>query len=151
LFFSVTFFAPLLVFTTWLANDNDVGVAVTGRIPDPVSVVICGLLLALSVTIKLPVRVPNALGVNVTLIEQDAPAASTPGDMGQLLVEAKSPEAAIPLMVRAAVEVFFNVIERAGLVVLITCAPKPRLVGLTLCAGLSGTSRIEKLKMTQRR
>jgi hypothetical protein len=51
---------------------------------------------ALSVTVNVPVRVPEVVGVNVTLIVQlEFPASELP----QLLVCAKSPEALILLIV----------------------------------------------------
>ena len=57
-------------------------------VPVPIKLAVCGLLLALSVTVKVPLRVPVAVGVNVTLIVQLAPAATL---VPQLLVCAKSP------------------------------------------------------------
>ena len=55
----------------------------------PESAINCGLcgLVALSVTIRVPVRVPSPLGANVTLIVQVAPADTLPP---QLSVSAKS-------------------------------------------------------------
>lgn len=53
---------------------------------------VCGLFAALSVTVSVPVLVPGADGVNVTLIAQLVPAAT---DVPQLFVCAKSPDAAI--------------------------------------------------------
>jgi len=49
----------------------------------PVSETVCGLVAALSETVKVPWRLPAAVGVKVMLIEQFAPAASEPA---QLLV-----------------------------------------------------------------
>jgi hypothetical protein len=54
----------------------------------PVTLAVCGVLLALSVTVKVALRVPTAVGVNVTSIEQLAPAARL---APQLFVCAKSP------------------------------------------------------------
>ena len=56
--------------------------------PAPVSETVCGLLLALSVIDSVPLRLPVALGVKVTLMVQLAPGAS---ELGQVLVWAKSP------------------------------------------------------------
>jgi hypothetical protein len=87
----------------------------------------------LSVTVSVPARAPKTVGVKVTLIMQFAPAASVAGLIGQavapVLVAAKSPEAAIVLIVRAAVPVFVNVTVCAVLVVLSTWLPKDRVVG----------------------
>src|SRR6266487_5804815 len=57
-------------------------------VPVPDRLAVCGLLVALSVTVKAPLRVPVAVAVKVTLIVQFAPA---PTDVPQLLVWAKSP------------------------------------------------------------
>jgi hypothetical protein len=46
--------------------------------PVPLSAMACGLLGALSETLMLPVRVPPAVGLNVTLIVQFAPALTLP-------------------------------------------------------------------------
>jgi hypothetical protein len=56
--------------------------------PFPVRLSVCGLFAALSLTVKVPLRVPDAVGVKVTWIAQLEPAS-----MGaeQLLVWAKSP------------------------------------------------------------
>jgi hypothetical protein len=44
-------------------------------LPVPLKVTVCGLLLALSVIVNVPLTVPVAEGVNVTLIVQPPPAA----------------------------------------------------------------------------
>src|ERR1700730_16907063 len=79
-------------------------------VPVPVSPTICGLPAALSVMVKVPVRVPVAVGVNVTLIMQFALAASVAGLIGQavapVLVSAKSPDAAMEMIVKAPFPVF---------------------------------------------
>ena len=54
----------------------------------PVRLAVWGLLVALSVTVKVPLRVPVAVGEKVTLMMQLAPAATL---APQLLVCAKSP------------------------------------------------------------
>src|SRR5947209_2359186 len=82
-------------------------------VPFPLSVMICGLPPALSVTDSVPVRAPEAVGVKVTLMVKFAPAAKVAGSVGQalapVLVAAKSPEAATELIVIAAVRVFVSV------------------------------------------
>ena len=80
----------------------------------PVSDTLCGLPDPLSVTVTEPCRVPTAVGVKVTLIEQLAPGASV---VPQVFVSAKSPEAVIPEIVSCAVPVFVSVVLWAGLVV----------------------------------
>ena len=59
-----------------------------GAIPVPVRLAVCGLFVALSVTVRVPVRVPPAVGVNVTLMVQVSPAATL---APQLFVCPKSP------------------------------------------------------------
>jgi len=49
---------------------------VAGNTPLPVNGTVCGLVLASSVIVRVPVRAPVVVGVNVTLILQLAPAAS---------------------------------------------------------------------------
>ncbi len=69
--------------------------------PVPDRLAACGLVFALSLTVRVPARVPSAVGVNVTEIVQLDPAANVFGDKGQFEVCAKSPEAEIPEIVNA--------------------------------------------------
>jgi hypothetical protein len=78
---------------------------------------VCGLPPALSVTVTVPARAPTAVGVKVTLIVQFPAAASVAGLTGQLFVCAKSPEAAMVLIVKGAFPVFVSVKGMAALVV----------------------------------
>jgi hypothetical protein len=74
--------------------------------PVPLKVAECGDPEALSVTVKFPVRAPAAVGVKVTAIAQFAPAATADP---QVFVAAKSPVAAIWVIVSAAVPLFDSV------------------------------------------
>src|SRR6266513_3634560 len=85
-------------------------------VPVPVRLTVCGLPQALSVMVKFPVRAPAAVGVNVTLIVQvfdPAVAGKVAGLIGHavapVLVSAKSPDAAMELIVSAAFTVFVSV------------------------------------------
>src|SRR5436309_543626 len=89
---------------------------VGAAVPAPESVTLCGLPAALSVMVTAPVRGPVAVGVNVRVMAQFAPAAR---DAPQVLVCAKSPVAAMPVMVRAALTVFASATLFGALVVLI--------------------------------
>ena len=84
----------------------------------PLRATLCGLPAALSVTVSEALRAPNAPGVKVTLMVQDALAFS---EAGQVLVCAKSlalvPLIAMLLMLRASVPEFVSVIVLAALVV----------------------------------
>src|SRR5947209_18957050 len=89
--------------------------------------------------VTLALRVPVAVGVKVTLMVQEALAASVLELLGQVLVWAKSP-ALVPvrpmlLMVRAALPLLVSVTAWAVLVVLTCWLPKLRLVGLRLTPG----------------
>src|SRR5271157_986567 len=64
---------------------------VNGLPPVPASETACGLPVAVSVTVRLPVRDPPWIGVKMTLSVQEAPGLSTFGSVPQLLVCAKSP------------------------------------------------------------
>ena len=88
-FVSVTAWAALVVLTTWFPNESEAGERLTGElVPVPVTLAVCGLSLALSVTVRVALRVPVAVGLNVRLIVQLDPAATLEP---QLLVCAKSP------------------------------------------------------------
>src|SRR5947208_1915195 len=106
----LTAIRALVVASSWLPKSRLVGANPTaGAVPFPLSATVCGLPLALSVTNSVPVRILEAVGVKVTLIEQFAPAANVAPVVGQalapLLVGAKSPEAAKEVIVKAAVAV----------------------------------------------
>jgi hypothetical protein len=77
---SVTVFALLTVPTNWLENVRLVADKLTaGAVtPVPVRPMLCGLPDALSAIATVPVRVPLAVGLNVTLIVQFPPAATEP-------------------------------------------------------------------------
>src|SRR5207249_4957734 len=77
-FVSVTVCAALVVPTVWLAKGSEAGeslAVVVDAGPLPVTPTVCGLPEALSVALKLPVRVPDAVGENVTLMAQFPPTA----------------------------------------------------------------------------
>ena len=76
--------------------------------PVPVRLTVWALVLALSVMDSSPVRVPAAVGVKVTEIVHCPPTAS---EEPQLLVWEKSPLAAMPLMLTAAVPVLDKVTD----------------------------------------
>src|SRR5439155_5880093 len=82
-------------------------------VPVPESDTLCGLPEALSVMVSVPVRDPMAEGINVTLIEQLAPAATL---VPQPFVWAKSPLTAMLEMLSAMLPVFVRVIEAAVVV-----------------------------------
>jgi len=110
LFVRVMDCAALVEFTVWLANVRLVGDKLTPGedVPVPVRFTVWGLPLALSVTVIVPVCVPVAVGVNLTLIEQFAPAAS---EAPQVVVSEYCELATMLLIVREAVPEFVSVMD----------------------------------------
>jgi len=90
-----------------------------GAVPVPLKLTVCGLPLALSVSVRLPERLPVAVGVNITLITQLPPAATIVLvlQLVPLADTAKSPIAAMPVKVRDAVPLLVTVTALAALVV----------------------------------
>src|ERR1041385_7636520 len=87
LFVRVTACGALDVFSTWKGYGTDVGDTVTVEVPVPVRGTVCGLDPALSAIETVPVRVPVAVGVNVTEIVQ---LFFGPRELPQVFVWAKS-------------------------------------------------------------
>ena len=88
-----------------VADDED-DAAIEKSCPTPVSDAVCGLLLALSVTVRIPFRVPLVVGSKKTPMEQLAPGAR---ELPQALRGAKSPGVAVTLvMTSGALPVLFS-------------------------------------------
>jgi len=112
-FFRVTVFAALVVFTRWFPKVKLVLDKLTeGAVPVPERVTVCGLLLALSETVIAPDRSPVVVGVNVMLIVQFPPAAT---EVPQVLLCAYCVLAAMLVILSAAVPVFVSVTLCAAL------------------------------------
>ena len=94
-------------------------------LPVPVRFAVWGLLLALSVTVRVPVRVPSWVGLNVTPIEQRPPAArEDPHGLVGAVVVAKSPLAVALVIVSGVLRLFVRVMVLTLLIVPIPCEPK---------------------------
>jgi hypothetical protein len=95
---------------------SDAGDKLTVGAPEPVPVklTVCGLPVALSAMLTLPVKVPVVVGVKVTLIVQAAPAAT---DDPHVFVSPKFVLAVIDVMLNATLPVLVSVTVCAGLVV----------------------------------
>jgi hypothetical protein len=82
---SVTFLAALVVLITWSPNDIEAGETLApGPMPVPLSETVCMLPanpLLLSAMVRVPVRVPVAVGEKVTLIVQELLAATLPAQV----------------------------------------------------------------------
>jgi hypothetical protein len=115
---SVTVCAALVVPMVWLAKVSEVGEKLTAgagtAAPVPVSVAVCGLPAVLSTMLNVPVRVPAAVGLKVTLIVQLAPAAT---EVPQVSLSAKSPVAEMLVMLKAMLPVLDSITLCAALVV----------------------------------
>ena len=126
---NVTDCGELVVFTTCPPKDRLAGRRLTAganAAPVPVRLAVWGLLSALSLTVNVPVRIPDAVGVKVTLIVQLAlPARPDP----QLSVSAKSPLTVAPLTVKGVDVRFVRTMGWELLVVPTDWLPKLRLVG----------------------
>src|SRR5258708_6615213 len=77
------------VVISWLPNERLAGDTVIGKTPDPDKATDCGLLLASSVKVIDPVRLPSAAGENTTVIVQLVLAATVLPQL--LLAIVKSP------------------------------------------------------------
>lgn len=108
-------FAVLVVPTIHVPKDQLVGVNVAGSTPVPDSATVCGLLEALSVKLSVPVRLPSAVGVKVTLTLHVLPRPSRPPHVFAEIAKL-SPSVATELMLKGAAPLFFNITARAELV-----------------------------------
>jgi hypothetical protein len=96
LFVSVTTWGKLVVSRVWAGKVRLAGARLTAGpvievTPVPLRATVCVLPatpLLLSVIVKVPVRVPNTVGVKLTLIQQVEPGLRVAGEAGQVLVRA---------------------------------------------------------------
>ena len=136
LFVRMTDCTTLVVPTTWLPNLKLEGLSETpGAVPVPLRAMTAEPLLALIVIV--PVRVPATVGVKVTPTVQVA-AGARELEVEQVVVlesSAKSPEAAKPPKLSAAVPELVRVTICAALVVFTTWLPKVRLEDVTETPG----------------
>jgi hypothetical protein len=111
----------LVVASIWLPNDRAWDDKETARTPTPARLIVCGLLLALSEIVIVPVKAPGAVGVNVALIAQVFFAAT---ELPQVLVCEKLPVTATLLIVRGTEPVFSKVMFLLALAVFTIWLPK---------------------------
>lgn len=98
----------------------------TGTEIEPDKATICGLPAALSVTVRLPLRAPLAVGVKVTLMVHEALAFK---ELPQLLVCANGAPAAIEVMVRVPLPLLVRVTTCTDDVPPMGSGPNTKLVG----------------------
>jgi hypothetical protein len=113
-----------------------VATSMVKSVPVPLKGTACGLPEALSVIVTFAVRFPVAVGLNVTLIEQFAAAATL---APHVFVSEKSPPfvpvMAMLVMFKVAVPLLVSVTFCAALAVVTSCPAKFRLVGASVTAG----------------
>jgi hypothetical protein len=105
--------------------------------PPPLSETVCGELVALSVIVSVPVRVPATVGSNVTEIMQLAPVATL---VPQFWLTEKSPETVMEVKANGAVPESVNVTTWAALVIPKGAGENVRLVGESVTPGVVGTT-----------
>jgi len=106
-----------------------------GFTPFPVTVITCGLPLALSAMLIWSVLLPGVVGVNVIWIAHVPPPAGTAAP--QLLVWAKSPPATMLVMSRGALPAFVSATVRGSLPLLRAWFPKFTCCGVRAIPGAS--------------
>ena len=147
-FDTVTFCPALVVPTAWLPNVNDVGVIpIAPATPVPVSVTVCGLPVALSVNVTVPLRAPAAVGVNVMWNTHGVASTAMLGHCASV-APAKSPVIAMFVNVTAVLPVFDTVNvsgvlvdpkpsspngNGVGVIVIVAGLPVPVPVNVTVC------------------
>lgn len=145
-FISVAFCAALVVPIVEL-NVRVPGVSeapgAAAAVPVPLSVAVCGEPVALSATDRVAEKLVTEDGVNVTEIAQLAPAAS---ELPHVFVSAKAlapaPPMVMPLMVSAALPVFFSVTIWAELVVLLVDV-NVNVPGVSVAAGAAAAVTVK--------
>jgi hypothetical protein len=113
---TVTLCFPLVAPTNWFPKGKAVAerlMAGPKGVPVPMRLTDCGLSPALSMTRREPTRLPVAVGVNVTLIEQEALAARVAGQVEAV----NSPVAMTPVMFNVSLPELVSVTTWAPLVV----------------------------------
>jgi hypothetical protein len=122
---SVTESGLLVVPTVRLVNVSLVTDRVTALTPVPLSAMVCGLLLALSVTVTVPLSAPVTAGLKVTEIVQLFPAET---ELRQVFVSANPALAPMLVINRVALPVLDKVTFLVELVDPTTTFPKLKLV-----------------------
>ena len=134
-FVSVNTFAGLDTPTVSFGNFAETGVSLACTPPVPERATVCGLLGELSVRVRVPVRVPSAVGVKVTMILQLFPVARVPPQGFVLGARAKSPFVVMLLMLSVTVPVLVRVTALAAPVAPTTTVPHVSDDGVTVTVG----------------
>ncbi len=129
---TVTVRPTLVVLTSCGEKLRAEGDSVTA-VPVPLRLTVCGLPLALSLMLRVPLRVPTAVGLNATLIVQLVCGARLLPQVFAGIM--KSPEATMLLMASVVVPVFLRTTLLEALVLPSTFTPKAKLVDERLTIG----------------
>ena len=130
-------FEALGTSTGWYPKLKKVGEKVgLIRMPLPVRFTCCGLLVAASVNVRVPVRVPVWLGVNVTLTTQLPPLAARLVPLHPSLEMLKSPEIEVLDTMTEELLGLLKVTFLAADVVSTSCCVNESVVGLTVNFGV---------------
>ena len=130
----VTVLAVLVLPTATVLKLKLLVESVTGALPVPVRLTVCGLVIAVSVNVRTPAAEPRAVGVNVTPTVQLAPAATLAPHV--LLATANGPLAVILVKLSATFRRFVTVTVLAELVLPTANVPKLNLVDERLTGAL---------------
>jgi hypothetical protein len=101
MFVSVTDLVELVEPTAVVLKLRELADSVTGALPVPLRLTVCGLLIALSAKLSVPVAAPVAAGVNVTPTVQLAPAAMLGPQVLLAMAKGLPAEIEMPLNVSA--------------------------------------------------
>lgn len=110
--------------------------SVTGAVPVPVRVTVCGLLIALSAMLRVPVAAPNATGVKVTPTRQFAPAAMLIPQVLLAMAKGLPVDMEMPVSVSAVLSLLVTVTVFTALVLATASEPKLRLLEETVTGAL---------------
>jgi hypothetical protein len=125
---SVTDLVELVEPTAVVLKLRELADSVTGAVPVPVRLTICGLLIALSAKLRVPVAPPSAVGVKVTPTVQVAPAAILVPHVLLAMAKGLPVEMEIPVSVSAVLSLLVIVTVFAMLVPPTASEPKLRLL-----------------------
>ena len=107
---------------------REVADSVTGAVPVPLRLTVCGLLIALSAKVRVPVAAPSAVGVKVTPTVQVAPAAMPVPHVLLAMANGLPAGMEMPVNVSAVLSRLVTVTVFAALVLPTASEPKLRLL-----------------------
>jgi hypothetical protein len=125
---NVTDLVELVEPTAVVLKLKELADSVTGALPVPARLTVCGLLIALSAKLRVPVTAPSAAGVKVTPIVQLAPAAMLSPQVLLAMAKELPAEMEMPVSESAVLSLLVTVTVFATLVLPTASEPKLRLL-----------------------